>query len=433
MPLDTPLQLSADPLGLVRSFPTRLIPLDLIKVPQGRVEDEFFGSRYSAFLQGKAPIHETRISLSNVRRGFWKRSEGRWQLIEDPFSESDIAEVAAMVRLGSRPVLHLYENPNSEDTKRFVCSDDAVVHAVYERLGLSKVPVAVMAKPSGLEESCLSVRCFPRKGKEPIPLLEGVVPVTHELVPSILGTEKRPVAESFERLLASLSDTKLALRRFHQPGSTTLHYHHTLYSVLHRGEECVEAMHLLIEGRKPLSAAALLRSLHELVLVFYVDWLAPEHTYRYLQMASVQSEKQWEATCEQWRRVDIAAGTSPLEAKSIKDAHMRAFRLGSIVGERARLFPLGQEFQSDIYSFLSDIIHHDFSMAARYAHTLDHGDEAIYHGEVVHTILYLADVLVAAIVTRIRDDIGIGQEVLQKNGQQLLAADRQNAAHSAAR
>lgn len=338
-----------------------------------------------------------------------------------------------MVRLGSRPVLHLYENPNSEDTKRFVCSDDAVVHAVYEKLGLSKVPVALLARPRGLEESCLSVRCFPRNGKDPIPLLEGVVPVMHELVPSILGTEKRPVTESFERLLASLSDTKLALKRFHHPGSTTLHYHHTLYSVLHRGEECVEAMHLLIEGRKPLAAAALLRSLHELVLVFYVDWLAPEHICRYLQMASVRSEKQWEATCEQWRKADVAAGASPLEAKNIKDAHMRAFRLGSIVGERARLFPFGQEFQSDIYSFLSDIIHHDFSMAARYAHTLDHGDEAIYHGEVVHTILHLADVLVTAVVTRVRDDIGIGQEILQKNAQQVLAADRQNAAHSAVR
>lgn len=399
-------QLSANPLALVRSLPTQMIPLDQIKVPEGSTKDELFSSRYLAFLRGKVPIHETRLSLSDIRRGFWKRSEGEWVHIEDTFSGSALADATAMVRLGSRPVLHIYDNPNPDDAKRFVCADDVVMHAVYEKLGLSKVPVALMAKPCNMEESCLSVRCFPRKGKDHVPLLDGVVPVTHERVPSILGSNKPAFAESLERLLHALTETKSALKHFHQPGATTLHYHHTLYSVLLRAEECVDSMRLLIEAKKPLAAAGLLRSLHELVLVFYVDWLAPGQTYRYLQMASVHSEKQWEETCEGWCRTDIAAGAAPLEAKNIKDAHMRAFRLGSVVGERARLFPLGERFQRDVYSFLSDIIHHDFSMTTRYAHTLDHGDEAIYQADVVQTVVHLADVLVAAVITRIQDDIG---------------------------
>lgn len=406
----SPTKFGANSLSLIRSLPTQLIPIDQIIVTEGRITDDLFLSRYSAFLKGKAPTHETRLSLSLIRRGFWKHSEGGWELIEDSISDSDLADATRNVRLGSRPVLHLYENPNPDDSKRFVCADDVVMHAAYEKLGISKVPVVLMAKPRDLEESSISIRCFPRKGKNHIPLLEGVVPVLHEFVPSILGPNKPAPTESFRQLLHKLTETKSALKCFHQPGATTLHYHHTLYSVLLRAEECVDSMRLLIEANKPLSAAVLLRSLHELALIFYVDWLAPGHTYQYLQMASVQSEKQWEATCEEWRKDDIAAGTSLLDAKNIKDAHMRSFRLGSIVGERARIFPLGEKFQRDVYSFLSDVIHHDFSMTARYAHTLEHGDEAIYHEGVLQTIVHLSDILVAAIVTRIRDDIGSSRE-----------------------
>jgi hypothetical protein len=85
---------------------------------------------------------------------------------------------------------------------------------------------------------------------------------------------------------------------------------------------------------------------------------------------------------------------------------MRSFRLCSIVGEKARIFPLGDELQKDIYSFLSDVLHHDFSMTARYAFTLDHGDDAIYHEDALRSLLHLSDILVAAIVSRVRDDIG---------------------------
>jgi hypothetical protein len=421
MPSTLP-ELTSNPLTLIRSLPTQLVPIDRIKAKEGLVNDEIFLSKYSSFLLGKAPVHDTRVSLDLIRRGFWKRSDAGWELVVDPFTDADIAEATAMVRLGSRPVLHLYENPNPSDGKRFVCADDVVMHAVYEKLGLSKVPVALMAKPRALEESCLSVRCFPRKGKNHIALLDGVVPVTHELVPSILGQNKPDDTASLERLILVLADTKSALKRFHQPGATTLHYHHTLYSVLLRAGDCVESMQLLIEAGKPLIAASLLRSLHELALVFYVDWLAPGQTYRYLQMASVQSEKEWEVRCEQWCKADITAGSLPLEAKNIKDAHLRAFRLGSVVGERARLFPLGERVQRDVYSFLSDVIHHDFSMTARYAHTLDHGDEAIYSVDVVRTIVHLADILVAAMITRIRDDIGSPPATAPRGGQPLAQA-----------
>lgn len=402
-----PETLHANPLALVRSLPTKLIPIDQIKSDDDHITDEIFLSRYTAFLLGKTVVHETRISLELIRRGFWRRAQhGSWELIEDPIKQEYIQDTIDMIRLGNRPALHLYENPNQGDDKRFVCADDVITHAAYEKLGISKVPVVLMAKPRNLEESCLSVRCFQRKKKDAIALLDGMVPVIHEMVPSILGTEKPDLVECLDALIESLRITKEALRAFHQPGAVTLHYHHTLYSVLFRAEECLDSMKLLIGKGRLLPAAALLRSLHELALVFYADWLAPSQTHRYLQMASVSSEREWEVICEGWRKEDIATGTSLLEAKGIKDAHMRAFRLGSVVSERARIFPLGEDFHRDVYSFLSDVVHHDFSMTARYTHTLEHGDDAVYSTDVHDTVKHLSDLLVAAIVTRIRSDIG---------------------------
>ena len=400
-------KLNADPFALVRSLPTQLIPINQIKVRKGLPTDEIFLSRYKAFLSGKAPIHETRMSLDRIRRGFWKSEDNAWSLIGDLSVDVSIEYAIDMIRLGSRPVLHLYENPNPEDTKRYVCADDTVIHAAYERLGLTVVPVALMGKPRNLEESCLSVRRLPRGRNGLVPLLEGVVPATPALVPSILGVKNSPAADSLPRLLQALVETKADLKRFHRPGANTLHYHHTLYSVLLRAEECVDSIRLLLAADRPLPAVALLRSLYELALIFYVDWLAPAQIYRYLQMASVTSQKDWESNCENWRKDDIAAGASFIEAKNIKDAHIRSFRLGCVVGERARIFPLGEEFQRDIYSFLSDVIHHDFSMTARYSHTLDHGDNATYHEDATDTLVHIADLLVAAMVSRVRADIGL--------------------------
>jgi hypothetical protein len=127
-------QLSANPLRLVRELPTSLVPLDQLKAQDGVSEDEIFLSKYVAFLRGKAPIHETRASLSTIRRGLWKRDGASWVLVDDLSVKADVDNVVDLIRLGSRPVLYLYENPNRSDDKRFVCSDDRVVHAAYERL-----------------------------------------------------------------------------------------------------------------------------------------------------------------------------------------------------------------------------------------------------------------------------------------------------------
>lgn len=80
--------------------------------------------------------------------------------------------------------------------------------------------------------------------------------------------------------------------------------------------------------------------------------------------------------------------------------------LASKVSEKARIFPFGEEHHQDVYSFLSKIAHHDFSMTARYTHTLEHGDESVFNEDIISTSIYCADFFVAAIIARIIDDVG---------------------------
>ena len=99
-------------------------------------------------------------------------------------------------------------------------------------------------------------------------------------------------------------------------------------------------------------------------------------------------------------------GLSRSDAQTLKDAKMRGFHLASKVADKAKLFPFGEEHHQDIYSFLSKITHHDFSMTARYTSTLEHGDESVFHEDIVNTSLYCADFFIAAIITRVLDDVG---------------------------
>lgn len=225
-------------------------------------------------------------------------------------------------------------------------------------------------------------------------------------MPTILGGNRLDHATSLERLIGSVQTTKEKIKNFHLGGIATLHYHHTLYSVLLRTQETLEALKLLFAHGLYLNAASLSRNLYELALTFYVDWIAPTQMYRYLQLAAVMSEKKWEKFCDETYREQMKAGLSAYDAKRLKDAKMFAFRLGSVVTEKARLFPFGIEHHKDLYSFLSDIAHHDFSMTARYTNTLEHGDESIFNEDAANTAIYCADVFTAAIVTRILDDIG---------------------------
>lgn len=400
------LTIRANPLAVVRGLPTKMISIDEIKTRDGIITDQIFLNRYLGYLKGKVTIYATRLSLDRIKPGFWQPNGQGFEYICDQVPEEDIVDMKNLIRLGDRPPLHIYHNPNKSDTFDFVCPDDVASYRAYASLGICLPPVILLGKPESLDESSVAIRQFKCTYNPYTPHINGIVSVTHNKVPSILGAEKPDHSTSLNKLTQAITTTKERVKEFHCGGMLTLHYHHTLYSVLLRAEETLKSIQLLFDNGLYLNAASLVRTLYELALTFYVDWIAPTQMYSLLQSAAVMKESEWEKFCEATYIKQTKAGLSAYDAKLLRDAKMFGFHLASTVSEKARLFPLGLEHHKGLYSFLSQIVHHDFSMNARYTNTLDHGDETVFHEDAAATTIYCADLFTAAIVTRILDDIG---------------------------
>lgn len=400
---------SSDPLKVIRSVPLVEIPLDKIVIRNDIPDDPIFQSRYIAFLEGRTNVHYTRISLSRIRRGFWRPCTTGFELIEEDLNISHVESIKTLISSGNRLALFIYENPNKNDNYSYICTDDIPVHAAYDELGISIVPVVLMGKPKNLEESAFTVRSISAGRKGITASIEGATPTLRDSFKDILQSQNLSLSDTLSNLSHEIEKTKIDLKLFHKNSSNTIHYHHSLYSVLVRAKEQIESIRIIADMENLMVAASLLRPLHELALVFYIDWLMPMHVYKYLQLSSLISQSEWEKRCETERKRLISDGTTKTDAARITSANIWMFRLCNIVSEKARIFPYGDEYHKGVYSFLSDMVHHDFSMTARYVDTLEHGDNSVFIGNVSKTISHIAHGTISLIVSRIRSDIGIAQ------------------------
>lgn len=399
-------ELNSNPLSLVRSFPTKSIPLDQIRGRDDAEHDEIFYEKYTRYLKGKLKVYATRLSISNIKPGFYQPTKEGLLYKCDEKIRDHIDYLKDLIKLGDRPPLYIYENIEKSDEERFLCPDDINVFYAYRELGINKPPVIILGSKRNLEESCYVIKSMKCTYNERTEHFDSFFCVNHKLQPSILGIEKPQPSECFKILIDAVQGTKQRVKDFHKGGNVKFHYHHTLYSILQRTEESLLSMQLLFSENLFVNAGAVVRSLYELSLTFYIDWLGPQQIYRYLQMASLVSQNEWIKFCDETVRDQVKAGLSKSDALLLKDAKIKGFNLASKVSEKARLFPFGEEYHQDIYSFLSKIAHHDFSMTARYTHTLEHGDETVFNEDIVTTSIQCADFFVAAIITRIIDDVG---------------------------
>ena len=328
----------------------------------------------------------------------------------DDWPEDDIHHTKDVIRLGHRPALYLYRNINKSDDRAFVCPDDVAAYHAYKSLCINSVPALILGSRKSITESALTIRALKCTYNPYTPHIEAIVSNVHKLVPSLLGSEKPGYEECFEILNEAVQYTKSRLKLFHKGGMEDHHYHHTLYSILLRVQETLRSMKLLFDEGLYLNATSLVRNLYELTLTFYVDWLTPTQMHKYLTLSSVATCEEWRKECDKTFREQVRNGLTPKDAKKLYDAKMLGFRLASVVSEKARLFPLGEEHHRSVYSFLSKIVHQDFSMTARYAHTLEHGDESVFFEDARDTAIYCADIFTAAIVTRVIDDVGSSRE-----------------------
>ena len=408
------IDLNSNPLSLIRGLPTKLIPIDQIDVGEDLKRDEIFLKKYTSYLKGKLKSYATRLSLNKIKPGFYQPGKNGLVYVCDEYIKENVEYVKDLIRMGSRPSLFIYENVCKEDGQVFLCPDDVATYYAYKELNINKPPVIILGCKKNLEESCYVIKAMKCTRNDRTEHFESLFGITHELQPSLLGAEKPAYSDCFDVLIDAVRGTKQRIKDFHKGGDVQLHYHHTLYSILQRTEESLLSMNLLFSRSLYVNAGTIVRSLYELSLTFYVDWLGPEHIYKYLQLASITNLKGWEKICDDALEEQVEGGLCRKDAKLLRDAKIRGYLLATKVSEKARLFPFGEKHHQGVYSFLSKIAHHDFSMTARYTHTLEHGDESVFNEDIVDTAIYCADFFVAAIVTRIIDDVGhVGEKHIE--------------------
>ena len=311
------------------------------------------------------------------------------------------------IRNGNRPPLHLYRNLNKKCSFDFICSDDAVTYEAYSTLGIKKVPSILLGSKKGLEESAFIQKRFEDIEEYDIHLIFSTVNINKNTYTSLLGSNQNiNTIDGITQLEKYFQQLKINLQEFHLAGSFEIHYHEVMYSIIIRMIEMLKSMKILLTEGLTFQATCILRSLYELSLNFYVSWLSPYDMTQMLQVSSTLSTLEWTKICESRYKEQLLHGLSNEFANEIKKTKLYQYNFVNKVIEKARLSPLGEAFYSETYTFLSDIVHQDFSMSARYKNALEHGDNIIYDSDILTSILRLTDIYVSMVYIRIKDDIG---------------------------
>lgn len=399
-------ELSNNPLSLLVSPKT--ISIDPKKIVSRDVEkDEIFFKKYCDYLQGKLKGYISRISISRIKPGFYRRKMEGWEYVIDDAPQEHIDYMIEVIRGGYRPALHLYHNLNKECDCDFVCTDDVVTFNAYKALGISKPPVIILGSKKGLEESAFTIKGFKNGKDSHTHLIYSAETLNREYFFSLLGQD---VSEDISSELSKLNDylglLKSAFREFHSKEKSDVSYHQIIFSMIVRAGEMVKAIRILIENDLHIQAGNIVRSLYELSLTFYLCWLSPHEITRFVQIASVIPENEWKKSREEHYKELVAGKLDRSSAENIKKAMNYQYNFVQSVIEKARLSPFGEAYYRDVYSFLSDIAHHDFSISARYRHSLEYGDDSVYDKDVRDSIIRIVDFCITKLFVRVADDIG---------------------------
>ena len=401
-------KLTNDSLSLKVLPETRLVAIKDIIPNKNFQYDDFFLSKYQDYLLGKSRAYETRISIDKIIPGFYKRKGNSWKYIKNSQEKSSISVVMKQIRNGNRPALFLYHNLNQECKYQFVCSDDEITYYAYKELNMFSIPAMVLISKKELEESAFEYRMFYPKKDERVNCIFSVVPVNKKTTYSLLGEDMpESIPNGLIQLVSYINIAIEKLKNFHLNSGKEIHYHHIIYSILLRAKELIESIRLLISNNYYIQSACLVRNLYELMLNLYITWLSPCRITSIVQLTSNYSVSEWTELGNKLMTERISNGSQKEIAEKINKCHLYAYNLTNKVIEKARIHPFGEEFYTNIYSFLSKISHDDFSVSARYKNTLEFGDNQVYNEDIIKRVLHLADYCVANIYYPVMYDLGI--------------------------
>jgi len=392
----TPKKLNRRPL-------TISIPASQIHCRNGLIDDEVFSKKYSQFSNGKKQALLSRIPLENIINGFFRRNNGKFEFIEDPVRRDMVDHAKAMIRSGRRPELYIYKNIVSSSEIPYIAPDDTHAYIAYKELGIQSVPVVILEVSTDLEESAFQIRhqLYHEENLGAFICATSSLPEqTH--YHSILGES------SFSSNDASLAHIQLSidkliekLKAFHGEYSSGIHYHRTLFSILFRLSENIQAIRLLIDNRFYYQAVALLRSIYEISLDFYVDWLAPEQVGFWLQTHSAVDRKGLKMAFQ------LAAPSDNAKKNKFWEESMRyCYDFLSTARNKAEMSPLGRRFYDEVYTFTSEVIHQDFKMTEAYALFMENPEHRSFDAEAITTLITCVDMIAGKDYSRILQDIG---------------------------
>lgn len=387
----------------VRRPITTTISIDKVSVRDDLVDDEIFLKKYLTFTKGKKQALLTRLPLERILNGFFQRNDGRFVLVQDPIRREMVDYVKELIRSGHRPALYVYKNINSNSDIKFIAPDDADVYVAYEELGIYSVPVVILEASVDLVESAFQIRhqFFHEENLGGFICSTMPLPETDKY-DSLLGTDVFTNNDSkLEHLQSTLEALTERLKDFHGAYSAGIHYHQTLFSVLYRLSENIQAIRLLIKNSFYYQAVALLRSIYEISLDFYLDWLAPEQVGFWLQTHSAVDRKGFNSA------IALASRSDNTKRDKVWAESLRyCYDFLSNVSNKAEMSPLGRSFYDTVYTFTSEVIHQDFSMTEVYAIRMENPEHRSFDAQAITTLVHCVDMIASKVYLRIHSDIG---------------------------
>lgn len=386
----------------MKRHPTlRKIPIGLLKSADERETDEHLVKLYQRYMTGLIKGAWTRVEIASIVPGIIRYERGT--VVETIEYEQDrrYAHIlATQIRQGARPALTLYPGFSKDHKDRFICSDDLPAYYAYRNLGIKKVPAMILGSPEMSKESAILTK-YADDGAAKELQLKAKNP-THVMLSLSDCMDRLEFSTALEKLIEPIDGCLLAIKAFDLPGDpeSKVQYHETLYSIAYRMKEGLLALRTLDQEGFFLQGRPIVRSLYELFLNFYIDWLAPHQMGPILQSFSEIS------------RLPKSTDKKRLE-ELVREKFGGLVGLCETVSQKGRLSPVGESGHEKIYSRLSPIAHQDFGVTQQYVALLAAGDQIAPPREEVEFLIETLDIVVCATITRILDDVGAAKDAVE--------------------
>lgn len=371
-----------------RRRPIVEIPTSKLPIPNEFRLNDTLVQLYSKLNRGEINLALTRLPISSITSGYYER-EANGAVIFSNLNQNHIPIMQRTIRGGCRPSLDLYWTPLAPGGGGYVCADDETALAAYSRLNFAWVPCKVL-RPKKVQASEASI--WLEKHGEVVRLKKAVAPVG-DMYKSFVGSGFPPFCDLVRVLIDHCESTRSAIFSFHQDDGSDVHYHQMLHAFIRRHERTLDSISRLVELGRTEHAEALARVAYEGFLNFYIDWLSPEFFGPRLQLLS------------SIRSAQSRGVRSQDDGLAVLDNFPDFLENTS---EKGRISPLGSFFHSSIYPPLSLVTHQSYTHLEDEASSFEDRALPDLSARVKQLGRWL-DVLTAALVLRVRNDIGINE------------------------